>query len=192
MTPREIQAEKITKTVKRLCIEANTKLGRDVIDAIEKSHAEEESPIGRDILRQLLENAAIAREEDFPLCQDTGMVVVFAEVGQEVHIAGGDLNEAIHSGVRQAYKEAYLRASTLDPLTRQNFGDNTPAVIHLTLVPGTKLKLMVAPKGFGSENMSRVVLFPPSAGVDGIKKFILQLVEEAGQVVAAFDQAVAA
>ncbi|UCF95202.1 MAG: fumarate hydratase [Desulfobacterales bacterium] len=180
MARREIQAAEITQTVKRLCIEANTHLGSDVIEAIEKSCAEEKSPVGRDILRQLLENAAIAKKEDLPLCQDTGMVVVFVEIGQEVHIAGGDLNEAINSGVRQAYKEAYLRASTLDPLTRQNYGDNTPAVIHMTLVPGTKLKLTVVPKGFGSENMSRVVLFPPSAGMDGIKEFIIQLVEEAG------------
>lgn len=180
MAPREIQAEEITKTVKHLCIEANTKLGSDVIEAIEKSYEKEKSPVGRDILHQLLQNAAIARKEDLPLCQDTGVVVVFVEIGQEIHIAGGDLNEAINSGVRQAYKDAYLRASTLDPLTRENYGDNTPAVIHMTLVPGTKLKLMVVPKGFGSENMSRVVLFPPAAGVDGIKKFIIQLVEEAG------------
>ena len=180
MALREIQAKEITKTIKRLFIEANTRLGGDVIEAIKKSLAEEESPVGRNILRQLLENASIARKEDLPLCQDTGMAVVFVEIGQDVHIAGGGLQEAIHSGVRLAYKEAYLRASTLDPLTRQNYGDNTPAVIHMTLVPGAKLKLIAAPKGFGSENMSRVVLFPPSAGVNGIKNFIIQLVEEAG------------
>jgi len=180
MEVREIPSEKITSTVKRLCIEANTLLGEDVIVAYEKGLEKEESPIGKDGLRQLLENARIAKTEGLALCQDTGLVVVFVELGQDVHIVGGGLDEAIHEGVRQGYKEGYFRASSLDPLNRKNIGDNTPAIIHVEVVPGSRLKLMVAPKGFGSENMSRVVLFAPAAGVEGIKKFILQRVEEAG------------
>ena len=180
MKVREIPSEKITGTVKRLCIEANTLLGEDVIAAYEKGLEKEESPIGKDGLRQLLENARIAETEGLALCQDTGLVVVFVELGQDVHIVGGGLNEAIHEGVRQGYKEGYFRASSLDPLSRKNIGDNTPAIIHVEVVPGNQLRIMVAPKGFGSENMSRVVLFAPAAGVEGIKKFILQRVEEAG------------
>jgi fumarate hydratase subunit alpha len=180
MEVREIPSGKITGTVKRLCIEANTLLGEDVIAAYEKGLEKEESPIGKDGLRQLLENARIAETEGLALCQDTGLVVVFVELGQDVHIVGGGLNEAIHEGVRQGYKEGYFRASSLDPLSRKNIGDNTPAIIHVEVVPGNQLRIMVAPKGFGSENMSRVVLFAPAAGVEGIKKFILQRVEEAG------------
>jgi len=180
MKVREIPSEKITGTVKRLCIEANTLLGEDVIAAYEKGLEKEESPIGKDGLRQLLENARIAETEGLALCQDTGLVVVFVELGQDVHIVGGGLNEAIHEGVRQGYKEGYFRASSLDPLSRKNIGDNTPAIIHVEVVPGNQLRIMVAPKGFGSENMSRVILFAPAAGVEGIKKFILQRVEEAG------------
>jgi len=180
MEVREIPSGKITGTVKRLCIEANTLLGEDVIAAYEKGLEKEESPIGKDGLRQLLENARIAETEGLALCQDTGLVVVFVELGQDVHIVGEGLNEAIHEGVRQGYKEGYFRASSLDPLNRKNIGDNTPAIIHVEVVPGNRLKLMVAPKGFGSENMSRVILFAPAAGVEGIKKFILQRVEEAG------------
>lgn len=180
MSVREIQAEEITKTIRRLCIEANTILGDDVIQAFEKAKEGEESPVGRDILRQLLNNAKIAREEGLPLCQDTGLAVVFVEMGQDVHVIGGDLSEAINEGVRQGYREGYLRASSLDPLTRTNFGDNTPAIIHIEIAPGDKLKLALAPKGFGSENMSRVVLFPPAVGIEGMKKFIVQRVEESG------------
>ena len=180
MEVREIPSGKITGTVKRLCIEANTLLGEDVIAAYEKGLEKEESPIGKDGLRQLLENARIAETEGLALCQDTGLVVVFVELGQDVHIVGGGLNEAIHEGVRQGYKEGYFRASSLDPLSRKNIGDNTPAIIHVEVVPGNQLRIMVAPKGFGSENMSRVILFAPAAGVEGIKKFILQRVEEAG------------
>jgi fumarate hydratase subunit alpha len=167
-------------TVKRLCIEANTVLEADVIAAYEKGLEEEESSIGKDSFRQLLENARIAREEGLPLCQDTGLVVLFAEMGQDVHIVGGDFNEAIHEGVRQGYKAGYLRASSLDPVTRKNFGDNTPAIIHLEIVPGDLLTLKLAPKGFGSENMSQVMLFPPAVGIEGLKKFVLQRVEESG------------
>ena len=180
MGVREIQTEEITRTVKQLCIEANTVLGNDVIKALEKGYEMEESPVGKDILSQLLENAKVAKEEGLPLCQDTGLAVVFVEMGQNVHVVGGDLNEAIHEGVRQGYKEGYLRASSLDPLTRKNFGDNTPAIIHVEITSGDKIKLALAPKGFGSENMSRVVLFPPAVGIEGVKNFIVQRVEEAG------------
>jgi len=177
---REISASEITMAVKRLCIEANTVLEPDVIAAYKRGLEEEESPIGKDSFRQLLENARIAQEEGLPLCQDTGLVVLFAEMGQDVHIIGGDFNEAIHEGVRQGYREGYLRTSSLDPVTRQNFGDNTPAVIHLEIVSGERLTLKLAPKGFGSENMSQVILFPPAVGIEGLKKFVLQRVEESG------------
>ena len=180
MRTREISAEDITRTVRRLCIEANTVLGKDVIEAYEKGLEKEESPVGRDAFRQLLENARIAQEEGLPLCQDTGLAVVFVELGQDIHIVNGDLNDAIHEGVRQGYRDGYLRASSLDPLTRKNFGDNTPAIIHVEMVSGDKFKLSVAPKGFGSENMSRVVLFPPATGIEGVKRYIVQRVEESG------------
>lgn len=180
MGVRELPAGEITKTVKRLCIEANTILGEDVIQAFKDSYEKEESPLGRDILRQLMENARIAKEEGIALCQDTGLAVVFVGMGQDVHVVGDDLNKAINEGVRQGYKEGYFRPSSLDPLNRKNFGDNTPAIIHTEIVPGDKLKLIVAPKGFGSENMSRVVLFPPAAGVEGVKEYIIQRIEEAG------------
>jgi len=180
MRTREISAEDITRTVRRLCIEANTVLGKDVIEAYEKGLEKEESPVGRDAFRQLLENARIAQEEGLPLCQDTGLAVVFVELGQDIHIVNGDLNDAIHEGVRQGYRDGYLRASSLDPLTRKNFGDNTPAIIHVEMVSGDKFKLLVAPKGFGSENMSRVVLFPPATGIEGVKRYIVQRVEESG------------
>jgi fumarate hydratase subunit alpha len=177
---REINVKLITEKVRELCMEANTVLEKDVITAYEKALEIEESPLGKDHLHQLLENAEIAKEERIALCQDTGLVVVFVELGQEVHLVGGDLNEAIHEGVRQGYREGYFRASSLDPLSRKNMGDNTPAIIHVEIVPGDGLKLAVAPKGFGSENMSRVVLFPPAVGVEGVKKFIVQRVEESG------------
>lgn len=180
MGAREISAEDIIRTVRRLCIEANTVLGEDVIEAYAKGLEKEESPLGRDALRQLLENARIAHEESLPLCQDTGLAVVFVEIGQDIHIVNGDLNDAIHEGVRQGYRDGYLRASSLDPLTRKNFGDNTPAIIHVEMVSGDRFKLSVAPKGFGSENMSRVVLFPPAVGIEGIKKYVVQRVEESG------------
>jgi fumarate hydratase subunit alpha len=180
MDVREIPVAKITEVVRCLCIEANTILGDDAVAALEASLAVEESPVGQDIFRQLLRNAEIARTEGIPLCQDTGMVVVFLEIGQDVHLTGGDLETAIHEGVRQGYRDGRLRASTLDPLTRKNFGDNTPAVIHTRMVPGNRIKMALAPKGFGSENMSQVVLLPPSQGIEGIKKFVLARVDAAG------------
>ncbi len=177
---RQISAEEITSTIRRLCIEANTILGDDVVEALKKGLEKEESPVGKDIFRQLLENAKIAKEEGIPLCQDTGMVVVFIEMGQDIHIVGGDLNQSIDEGVRQGYKDGYLRASSLDPLIRKNFGDNSPAIVHVEIVPGDQLKVTVIPKGFGGENMSRVALLTPASGMEGIKEFVLRTVEEAG------------
>jgi fumarate hydratase subunit alpha len=180
MEVREVPVDQITHVVRRLCIEANTVLGDDVVAALEASLAIEESPVGQDVFRQLIRNAEIARTEGIPLCQDTGMVVVFLEIGQDVHLTRGDLETAVNEGVRQGYRDGHLRASTLDPLTRENFGDNTPAVIHTSIVPGDRIKVALATKGFGSENMSQVALFPPSHGIEGIKKFVVGRVDAAG------------
>ncbi|RJQ80210.1 MAG: fumarate hydratase [Desulfobacteraceae bacterium] len=177
---REILTEEITRHVRDLAMRAATDLGDDVRDALERAQAAETSPTGLDILGRLIENADIARREKIPMCQDTGMAVVFIEMGQEVHIQGGLLTEAIHEGVRQGYADGYLRKSVCDPITRQNTGDNTPAVIHLELVAGERFKITLALKGFGSENMSRVTLLPPSAGIEGARDFIVQRVAEAG------------
>ena len=177
---KQISAEEITRTIRRLCIEANTILGDDVVEALKKGLEKEESKTGKVIFRQLLENAKIAKEEGVPLCQDTGMVVVFTEMGQDIHITGGELNQSINEGVCQGYRDGYLRASSLDPLVRKNFGDNTPAIIHVEVVPGDKLKLTVVPKGFGGENMSRMTLLTPASGIEGIKDFVLRTVDEAG------------
>ena len=180
MDVREIAADEITRTIRRLCIEANTILGDEVVEALKKGLEQEESKTGKDIFRQLLDNAKIAKQEGIPLCQDTGMVVVFIEMGQDIHIVHGELNQSINEGVRQGYRDGYLRASSLDPLVRKNFGDNTPAIIHVEIVPGDKLKLTVLPKGFGGENMSRVALLTPASGMEGIKAFVLETVEKAG------------
>jgi len=177
---RQIQADDITRTIRRLCIEANTILGDDVVEALTKGLEKEKSKTGKDIFRQLLQNAKIAKAEGIPLCQDTGMVVVFIEMGQDVHIVGGDLNQSINEGVRRGYRDGYLRASTLDPLIRKNLGDNTLAIIHVEIVPGDNFKLTVIPKGFGGENMSRVAILTPASGLEGIKEFVLQTVEKAG------------
>ncbi len=180
MAIREIPVEEITKAVRRLCIEANTILGKDIIDGYRSGLEMEKSPVGKDIFRQLLENAEIAERKSIPLCQDTGLAVVFVEIGQDVHISGGDINQAINDGVRQGYRDGFLRASSRDPITGKNTGDNTPAIIHVEIVSGKDLKLIVMPKGFGSENMSRVELFAPAVGIKGIKKFVVQRVKEAG------------
>lgn len=177
---KTIQVIEITSALRQLCMDATTILGADVIAALEKSLAAEESTTGKEILSRILENARIAAKERIPLCQDTGMAVVFVEIGQEVVLNGGSLDEAIHEGVRQGYRDGYLRKSVLHPITRINTGDNTPAVIHYEIVPGDTLKITLAPKGFGSENMSRVMMFPPSAGIEGVKNFIIQRVEESG------------
>jgi fumarate hydratase subunit alpha len=177
---REIDVKLITEKVKTLCIEANTDLGQDVLQAFDRAIPLEESPVGADILRELKENARIAREEKVAICQDTGFAVVFLEIGQEVHLVGGSLTDAVHEGVRQGYRDGYLRKSLCHPFSRGNTGDNTPAVIHTEIVPGEKIKITVAPKGGGSENMSRVVMLTPSDGVEGIKKFVVDRVRESG------------
>ena len=177
---REIHVDVIAQAVKDLCIRANTELGQDVLDAFQQALEKEESPTGRDILKHLMVNAQISRDEKIPMCQDTGFAVVFVELGQEVHIMGGSLTDAIEEGVRQGYQEGYLRKSVCHPFTRQNTGDNTPAIIHVELVPGEVFKLTLAPKGGGSENMSRVMMLTPAVGIQGIKDYVIQRVKEMG------------
>lgn len=177
---REIDVGIITERVKELCMEANFDLGRDVLDALERAKAGEESPTGIEILGQLEENASIARQERVAICQDTGVAVVFVELGQDVHVVGGNLNSAIEEGVRQGYGEGYLRKSLCHPFTRANTGDNTPAVIHVEVVPGDRVRLTVAPKGGGSENMSRVTMLTPAVGKQGIVDYVVQRVKESG------------
>jgi len=178
---REVSASSIADAVARACISANYFLPEDVLKALERSLEVEESPTGRDVLKQLIENAKIAREEEVPICQDTGFAVVFVDLGQEIQISGASLADAINDGVRRGYAEGYLRKSIVGhPLERVNTGDNTPAVIHTEVVPGDKLRILVAPKGGGSENMSSVRMLKPSDGVEGVKKFVVDLVKAAG------------
>ncbi len=178
---RVIDTATITATVAELCQKANYELGEDVLVAFKQALDTEISLTGKDILQQLLENARIAREEAVPMCQDTGFAVVFLEMGQEVAITGGDLYDAVNEGVRRGYLEGYLRKSIVDhPLLRRNTGDNTPAVIHTRIVPGDKLKIIVAPKGGGSENMSGLRMLKPAEGVEGVRKFVLEQVKAAG------------
>jgi fumarate hydratase subunit alpha len=177
---REIDAGTITETVARLSMEANYELEDDVLRALEKGLKEEESPVGKEVFAQLLENAEIARTEKMPICQDTGLTVVFIEMGQDVHITKGDLEAAVDEGVRKGYTEGYLRKSVLeDPLRRVNTKDNTPAVIHIRMVPGDGFKLWVVPKGGGSENMSRIAMMKPADGVEGVKRFVTDAVRTA-------------
>jgi fumarate hydratase subunit alpha len=177
---REINTSQITTAIRDLCLKANTHLGEDVLEAFNRAIELEVSPTGKDILEKLVENARIAREKEIPICQDTGFAVVFLELGQEVHLVGGDLKEAINEGVRQGYREGYLRKSICHPFTRKNTGDNTPAVIHIDIVPGERVRLIVAPKGGGSENMSRVTMLTPAVGIKGVKNFVVQRVKESG------------
>lgn len=177
---REVNVQLVTEKVRDLCMEANTDLAEDVLQAFDRAMEKEESPLAVEILKELKENARIAREEKVPICQDTGFAVVFIELGQEVHLVGGNLTEAVFEGVRQGYREGYLRKSICHPFTRVNTGDNTPAIIHTEIVPGDKVKITMAPKGGGSENMSRVTMLTPSDGIEGIKKFLVQRVRESG------------
>jgi fumarate hydratase subunit alpha len=177
---REIPVEKITDAVRDLAIKSNIELGEDVIKAFERALEMEESPTGKDILRRLIENARIAREQRIPMCQDTGFAVVFVELGQDVHITGGSLKAAIEEGVRRGYEEGYLRKSICHCITRKNTGDNTPPVIHFDVVPGDRLKIIFAPKGGGSENMSRVTMLTPAVGIEGVRDFVIQRVKESG------------
>ena len=177
---REIDSKIITEEVKKLCISGNTILGEDVIKSFEEKLIKEESDLGRDVLKILIENANLAKEKSIPLCQDTGMAVFFVEVGQEVIITGDTLTEAINQGVSEGYTDGYLRKSVVSPITRINTQDNTPAIIHYEMVKGDKIKIQYAPKGFGSENMSKLKMLKPSDGIEGIKKFIVDTVIEAG------------
>ncbi len=177
---REISTKEIIKVVRDLCIDANYDLGDDVLLAFNQAIEKEDSGTGREVLKELIENARIAREEKVPICQDCGLAVVFIEIGQDVHITGGDLKEAINEGVRQGYMEGYLRKSACHPITRKNTGDNTPAILHLQIVPGDKMKIIFAPKGGGSENMSRVDMLTPAVGIEGIKDFVVKRVKESG------------
>ncbi|GAA0116415.1 fumarate hydratase [Clostridium senegalense] len=178
---KEINVEQISKEVRELCINANYYLGEDVKNALINSRDNENWDIAKGILDKIITNADIAKNENMPMCQDTGMACVFVELGQEVHIVGGSLEDAINEGVRRGYTDGYLRKSVVkDPLDRVNTKDNTPAIIYYNVVPGDKLKITVAPKGFGSENMSQIKMLKPSDGLDGVKEFILKVVKEAG------------
>lgn len=178
---REIHISEIIRVVKDLCIDANYYLSKDIKDALKNAKEDEKWPLAEDILEQLIFNSDIAEKEKMPICQDTGMACVFIEIGQEVHITGGLIEEAINEGVRQGYEEGLLRKSVVgDPINRINTKDNTPAIIYYDIVSGDKIKITVAPKGFGSENMSRIGMLKPSDGLNGIKKFIIDTVELAG------------
>ena len=178
---RRINVETITQNIKEMCIEANHFLSPDMKKVFDEAAASEESPLGRQILGQLEENLCIAGEEMIPICQDTGMAVVFIKVGQDVHLIGGSLTDAINEGVRQGYVDGYLRKSVVkDPIYRENTKDNTPAIIHYEIVEGEKVEITVAPKGFGSENMSRIFMLKPADGIEGVKDAILTAVRDAG------------
>ncbi|MCK4827610.1 fumarate hydratase [bacterium] len=177
---RQISTQKIIEAIKDSAIQANYELGEDVVQALKDSLNNEESPVGKDVLAQLIENAQIAREERIPICQDTGVAVIFAELGQEVHIIGGDFRSALEEGIKQGYREGYLRKSMCHPFTRKNTGDNTPIIVHIDVVPGDKLTIWVVPKGGGSENMSRLFMLQPSEGWAGVRDRVVQTVVEAG------------
>lgn len=178
---RTIQVSEVTQNIKEMCIEANHFLTQDMKTALENACKKEKAPLGKQILCQLQENLNIAGEDMIPICQDTGMAVIFMEVGQDVHFEGGSLEDAVHEGVREGYVEGFLRKSVVkDPLIRKNTKDNTPAVIHYEIVPGDRVKITVAPKGFGSENMSRVFMLKPADGIEGVKNAILTAVKDAG------------
>ena len=178
---KTINVRVISDTISEMCIEANHFLTEDMKEALDIAFRDEESPLGKQVLTQLKDNLKIAGEDMIPICQDTGMAVVFVEIGQDVHFEGGDLNDAINEGVRRGYVDGYLRKSVVkDPLDRVNTGDNTPAIIHYDIVPGENVRITVAPKGFGSENMSRVFMLKPADGIEGVKNAILTAVKDAG------------
>ena len=178
---KEINADAVVKAVEKLCTDANYFLNEDILQALQNSMSNEISDTGRNILSQLVENAALAREKQMAICQDTGMAVIFVELGQDVHVSGGNLTDAINEGVRRGYKNGYLRNSVVkDPVERVNTGDNTPAVIHYDIVGGENIRITAAPKGFGSENMSGLKMLKPSDGLEGIKRYILEVVDKAG------------
>ena len=178
---RTIQLSQLTQNIQEMCIEANHFLTKDMQEALNQAYSREEAPLGKQILSQLRENLSIAGKDMIPICQDTGMAVIFLEIGQDVHFEGGNLEEAVNEGVRKGYVDGFLRKSVVkDPLIRENTKDNTPAVIYYEIVPGDKVKITVAPKGFGSENMSRVFMLKPADGIEGVKNAILTAVKDAG------------
>ncbi len=178
---RTVQTNDIVENIKEMCIEANYFLSDDMCETMRLAKEQEKSPLGKQILGQLQENLSIAAEDMIPICQDTGMAVVFLEIGQDVHLEGGALEDAVNEGVRRGYAEGFLRKSVVnDPLIRENTKDNTPAVIHTRIVPGDKVKITIAPKGFGSENMSRVFMLKPAEGIEGVKNAVLTAVKDAG------------
>ncbi len=178
---RELDVVEVTKAIKELSMNSNFEIGEDVLAAFNDGLENEVSPAGRAVFEELIENAKIAKDERVPYCQDTGLAVVFLDIGQDVHLTGGDLTEAVNEGVRQGYEEGYLRKSSLDhPLRRKNTGDNTPAIIHTRIVPGEEVHVTFAPKGGGSENMSRIAMMPPSKGREGVIDFVVDVVRQAG------------
>ena len=178
---RTIEVKEVTAAIKEMCIEANHYLTEDMVEALRTACIKEASSIGKQVLHQLQENLNIADQEQIPICQDTGMAVVFMKIGQQVQFIEGDLEEAIHEGVRQGYTEGFLRKSVVaDPLIRENTRDNTPAVIHYSIIPGNQVEIVLAPKGFGSENMSRIFMLKPAEGMEGVKEAVLTAVKEAG------------
>ena len=178
---RDIPVSELTTKIKTLCIEANYVASADIVEALSDGLSNEKSPIGQNILNQILDNAALAKEKRMPICQDTGMVIIFLTIGQEVHFVGGSLEDAVNEGVRQGYEEGFLRKSVVeDPFNRVNTGDNTPAVIHYSIVPGDQVLIEVSPKGFGSENMSQMHMLKPADGIEGAKEAIIKTVDEAG------------
>lgn len=178
---KKIYTDLIKDTIKNMCIEANTRLNPDISEAIKKAAEEEDSPLSKGILEDLLKNAEIAAKECIPICQDTGMAIIFMKIGQDVHITGKDLSDAVNEGVREGYKDGYLRKSVvLDPIKRGNTNDNTPAILYTEIVPGENIEITVAPKGFGSENMSAVKMLKPSDGEEGVINFVVETVKKAG------------
>jgi fumarate hydratase subunit alpha len=177
---REIHVDTIISAVENLFIDANINLSQNVIDAIKEAIGKEESAVGKEVLRELIKNAEIAKEERLPVCQDTGLAVIFVEIGQDVHITGGDISDAISEGARRAYQNGYLRKSCCDPFTRKNTGDNTPPIIHMRIVPGNSVKIIAMPKGGGSENYGEVRMLTPAQGREGIKAFVLDMVRKGG------------
>ncbi len=177
---RVIDVSEITEAIAKLCIDANYNLPEDVYEALKEAYEKEKSPVGKAVLSMILENAKLAKEGVAPICQDCGLAVVFMEIGQDVHFTGGNLKDAIYEGVRKGYREGYLRKSTCHPFTRANVGDNTPPVIHYDIVPGDKVRIVVAPKGGGSENMSMVTMLKPADGLEGVIETVVNRVREAG------------
>ncbi len=178
---REIDVKEISDNISEMCIEINHRLSADMLKVLSDAKDLEKSELGRQILSQLQDNLKIAEEEMIPICQDTGMAVIFLEIGQDVHLVGGDLTEAVNEGVRRGYTEGYLRKSVVsDPIIRKNTGDNTPAIIHEKIVPGENVRILAAPKGFGSENMSRVFMLKPAQGIEGVKESVIEAVKDAG------------